>query len=75
MERLLLKKDEFLRLLDEKKVFFVNPHLDFRTVCRFLAVCPSDLDEALREDQGMGGRELICDRRRMLLRCSEEQGG
>lgn len=75
MKRLTDKKDEFLRLLDEKKVFFVNPYLDFRKVCRFLRTCPSDLDEVIRKDQGMGGNELICDRRRSLLRYKEGQEG
>lgn len=60
------KKEEFLRLLDEKMALEKNPELDFGTICRSLRACPSDLDEALREELGMGGRELILDRRSCL---------
>lgn len=75
MDSISKKMEMFLDLLDGKGVFDVNPYLDFRTACRFLRACPADLDEALRESQGMGGDELICDRRRMLLRRTEEQAG
>ncbi len=46
------------KLMDVEKVY-LNPHVSFRRVCRWLDVPAEELDRMVRGELGMGGEELF----------------
>lgn len=48
----------FLQMLNEDHIYLC-PQLDYKTVCLLLDVSPKALDEALEEEVGHGGTELM----------------